>query len=214
MTLDCRTHEVRVKLVETNDIKPLTYSVVLNGQEKYGCCDSTPLIGKYFSFEYRNILNPADAGVFFMGEFCGFDFIEILKAKNQNTFSPIFFDPYLRNSKKTRNSTNNQLSTDDFFKMTPLNKELFITINLICISWNTAPHGNLSAIMNFCSASKVDTQDWAIESVNRIIGKDALGRNLIKIYQELQDKYEIRSDYSFKNLKDIVLKNNWQNNID
>lgn len=215
MISDCRNHEVRVRLVEMYDIKPIIYSVVLEGQEKYGCCDSVPLKGKYFSFEYKSVLNPTDSGIFFVGEHCGFDFIEILKFKNLDSFNPVFFDPYSKNINKSteKNNNNNLLPTDEFFRMTPLNKEVFIAINLICISWNIVPYGNLSAIINFCSTSKIDTQNWVIDFINRIIGKDALGRNLTKIYQELQDKYGIRSDYSFENLISIVNKNHWVNNI-
>jgi hypothetical protein len=214
MIFDCRTHDVRLLLAEIYEIKPIIYTVVLDGQEKYGCCDNIPLRGKYFSFEYKSILNPSDFGVFFVGEHCGFDFIEILKSKNLNSFDPVFFDPYSRNiNNSIGKSNNNLLSTDKFFKMTPLNKEVFIAINLICISWNKVSYGNLSAIINFCSTSKIDTQNWVIDFINKIIGKDALGRNLIKIYQELQDKYGIRRDYSFENLVSIINKNNWQNNI-
>ena len=214
MIIDCRQHLKRTELTETYDITPLIYSVVLNGQQKTGCCDTVPLSGHYFGFEYKHRFNPLDTGVFFVGEHCGFDFIEILKTENFQISTPVFFNPYQSFSEKhMKKITANGLISDTYIKMTPLNKELFIAINLISIAWNKVPYGNLSSILSYCAIAKRDTQDWAVNSVNRIIGKDIYKRTLLQIYQELQDKYKIRNDYTFHNLNDVINKNGWLNYI-
>lgn len=215
MIFDCRLHENRVDLAKKYLIKPLIYSCVLRNQQKLGCCDNNYLSGKYFGFEYQNKINPSDNGIFFVGEYCGFDFIEILKLYTPDIKTPIFFDPYHKIQQKlNQQQISNTLSTDTFFKMTSLNKEVYLIINLLCIAWNQMPYGSLSAIMNFCMTSKVDTQDWTINVLNKIISYDKMNRKFIDIYKELQDKYEVRNDFKFNLCSEIINKNGWLNNLE
>lgn len=210
--MDCRGYDNRVKICEEYVIKPLTFAVLLNGQKKYSCAAHSMLTDRYYTFEYESRLNANEKGTFFVGESSGRDFINILKS-NSEVYDPPLFNPLITNLKN--NSSTNENTDTDIFKMTALNKELYIIINLLCIVWDVVPYGNLQAILEFCATAKIDTQDWAIKSVNNLIGKDAYGRTLTQMIEDLKN---INKDvkikpYHFEKVQGILSRNGSKSNL-
>jgi len=211
MQFDCRGHENRIRLVKEYDIKPLIYTVVLPNQKKYSCAAHKELEDRYFAFEYVSKNNPSDRGMFFVGEKAGFDFIDILKENDPNIFIPHFFNPLHpdQTKKSNKSSSESQKTGNSYFKMTKLNEEVFIAINLLFIAWDKVPYTNIQSILEFCTTAKVDTQEWAVKVVNDLVGKDYFKRSLKDIVAEL----EIDKKYDFDEMIKKIEENGWENNI-
>jgi len=211
--INCRGHEQRKIICQEYILRPLTFTVLLSNQQKYSCASHSMLKDRYYTFEYESRLNANDKGTFFVGESSGRDFINILKSYG-NVYEPPLFNPLKIINKNINKINSNTVDTTntDIFKMTELNKEVYIAINLLCMIWDTIPFGNIQSILEFCATAKVNTQDWSIKSINNLIGKDYYNRTLYQMIKELDYSNKIKQ-YDFKLITKIIDKNGWKNNI-
>lgn len=204
--MDCRGHETRERICQEYVLKPLTFTVLLSGQEKYSCASHSQLTDRYYTFEYESKSNPNDRGTFFVGEPAGRDFIEILKKDNPYIYEPLLFNPLA--SESTGGESGGGSGGTSGFQMTKLNKELYTIINILSIVWNKVPYGNIQSILEFCATAKIDTQEWAVSAVNNLVGKDAYGRSIKEMVQELEDKgNKMKKGLKFDKAREVVKKN-------
>ncbi|MHB1755655.1 MAG: hypothetical protein ACYCT6_09465 [bacterium] len=71
----------------------------------------------------------------------------------------------------------------------PLNKELYKAINILILAWdikNIEKYKTITRILSFLTKNPdKKTQDWTIEKINEMIGKDKKGRTIKQMIKSL-----------------------------
>lgn len=196
----CRSSEVRVRLVQEYDIKPIAHVRLLNGQERRSCTGDL-LTDSYYCFSYRK-KNSDVTGTFLCGTYAASHFLDLLHHPKLPLFDPLTSE----NVGTGSSSGSNDSDKKDAWH--PAAKQLYNAINLLVICWGIAPGNALQDI-------KVKLEKYRgrepflsqVKGINTIISRDKRGRTLRQMLDELRLNNNNIRDFDF-NLLNVILKNN------
>ncbi|MBG9787125.1 hypothetical protein ABD74_05240 [Brevibacillus laterosporus] len=196
----CRSSEVREKLVQEYDIKPIAHVRLLNGQERRSCTKDL-LTDSYYCFSYR-AKNGDVAGTFLCGTYAANHFLELIHHPKLKLFDPLTSET---TGAETSEGTNRNAGFNDTWH--PAAKQLFNAINLIVICWGQAPGGVLQKIKDEIERYyKREPLPRQIKAINTIISRDRGGRTLQQMLDDLRNKNNKMRNFRFDLLNEALIK--------
>lgn len=199
--LPCRSSEVRERLVQEYDIKPIAHVRLLNGQERRSCTKDL-LTDSYYCFSYR-AKNGDVSGTFLCGTYAANHFLEIIHHPKLKLFDPLAIETV---GTGTIDGTNRNGGFNDTWH--PAAKQMFNAINLIVICWGKAPGGVLQKIMGEIEKYKNrEPLPRQIKAINTILSRDRRGRTLQQMLDELRNENNKIQYFSFDLLNEALSKN-------
>lgn len=199
--LPCRSPEVREKLVQDYDIKPIAHVRLLNGQERRSCTKDL-LTDSYYCFSYKK-KNTDVTGTFLCGTFAANHFLELIRHPKLTLFDPLVSE----NVGTGTSSSNGSAESNETWH--PAAKQLYYAINLLVVCWGIAPGDALQEI-------KIDLEKHQsraplprqIKAINTIISRDKGSRTLQQMLDELRNKNNKIRMFRFDLLNEALVKNN------
>jgi hypothetical protein len=206
-TDSCRGDNKKQKIIEKYNIKPIIHTKILNGQALNGCCRDE-IKDSYYQFVLEEE-NSKDRYYIVVGKHCADRFIDLGNLEKLSLFNP-FQNIGGDNKSGKKDTKGNSEDGNQSNAMTPLNKELYQAINLLLIYWGgKPPYGKLEEILQYLRKNPtLNTQSWAIEKFNDILGKDATNKTLCEMIEYFKRDNPL-IEFSFLNL-DKVLENSQQ----
>lgn len=220
----CRGDKKKEELKNIYTIKPLTHIKLLNGQERTCCCgdkinkDNTDSECYIFSCKSKNDVSLSEF-TFFVGMQCANNIINISGLKTLPLFDPLINDDCGYDDGNNKNNSRQINSSSGKTTWEPLNKELYKAINILILAWNLderkiAKYKIINQILTYLYINPGKrTQDWAIEKINEMIGKDKKGRTTISKMLDSLEPGKTK-EIEFKELKKFMdNKKNLKNNF-
>jgi len=199
--LPCRSPEVREKLVQEYDIKPIAHVRLLNGQERQSCTKDL-LTDSYYCFSYR-AKNGDVTGTFLCGTYAANHFLELIHHPKLTLFDPLASETV---GTGTSSANGNAVLNETWH---PAAKQLFNAINLLIICWGIAPGSALQEIkIDLEKYKSRDPLPRQIKAINTIISRDKGGRTLQQMLDELRNKNNKIRMFRFDLLNEALVKNN------
>lgn len=194
--INCRGDEVKLKIVSGYHLKPVVYIRLLNGQRVGGCCG--PITDKYYLFEAEHRETKKVAS-FCVGYDCAGQFLKLINHPPLH-----LFDPFKGESGAKIGGGNDDGGHGQ--AIDPLNKELRDAIHILCSAWGgKAPQGGLRQFLEYINKNPGrPTNSFAIKGFNRIVGKDAKGRTLTKIIEDIRSENPNLRDFTFPLMKQVL----------
>lgn len=210
----CRGIERRDEIVKNYNLSIVSYTKLLNGQEKPSCAGQR-ITDKYYTFKYAHKINAADEGVFICGVPTGQEFIAKANLKPVPLFNPLTSlltieeqPAAVVNGPQDQSGTGTAKGPHKQTVEIPksgLEGELYIAINLIVICWNTPLYGGLAKIQEkSLKYQSVFSIKKDVEFVNNILGKDYYKRTLVQIVEKLRTNNPELNEYSFPLINDYL----------
>lgn len=210
-TDSCRCDNKKKEIIEKYNIQPIIHTRILNGQTFNGCCKDE-IKDSYYQFILEE-KNSKDRYYIVVGKHCADRFIDIGNLENPPLFNPL--QNIGGDSKSgTKNTKGNGKEGNQSNVMTPLNKELYQAIHLLLIYWGgKPPYGKLEEILQYLRKNPtLDTQSWAIQKFNNILGKDATNKTLCEMIEYFSRDNQL-IEFSFSNLEKVLEDNKQKSNI-
>jgi hypothetical protein len=203
---NCRGESAKEKIVSEYNLKPVVYIRLLNGQNIEGCCG--PITDKYYLFEAEHKDTKALES-FCVGYDCGSQFLLLIGHPPLQLFNPFQAEPAGNNGGGAGGNGNQQPT------MVPLNKELRNAIHILCSAWGgKAPKGGLRRFLEYIQKNPTrPTNAFAITEFNRIVGKDAMGRTLSKIIDDLRVDNPTLRQFNFPLMEEVLQAENCVSNL-
>ena len=198
--MNCRGREVREKLVEMYEIKPVAHVKLLNGQVKRSCTGDE-LIDNYYCFSYRVKGKPeTQLKSFYCGSHASRHFLELLGLDPLPCFNPLEGVP---TGGQTRGS-GNQHNNGDNWNATM--KELYNALNLLIVYWDISPKGAMLELKLKIEQYKyAEPFDSIVKAVNTIISKDSNGYKMQEIIDVMREGNTIKN-YSFERVNERLVE--------
>ncbi len=198
--MKCRGKELREKLIEMYDIKPVAHVKLLEGQVKKSCTGDE-LTDNYYCFSYQ-IKGKSNSTLksFYCGSHASKHFLELLELEPLVCFNPL--KGVNRNSGGSRQGSKENYNSNWNETM----KELYNALNLLVVYWDVAPRGAILDIKLKIEKYKyANPYDGIIKSVNTIVSKDKNGYKMKDIMNFLKETNDIK-DYSFDRVNERLRK--------
>lgn len=202
----CWGNDAKLEIVEKYNIKPVVYTTLLNGQKIDGCCG--PITDKYYLFQTEN-KQTKEAGSFCVGRDCGEQFLKLINHSRISLFNPLQAEP---KNQAGRNAGAGNVNTQ---QIAPLNKELSDAIQILCAAWGGyAPKGNLQRFLEYINSNPSrPTNSFAVVTFNRIVGKDAKGRTLARIIEDIRRDNPRLRIFTFPLMQQVLEDENQLSNL-
>lgn len=203
---NCRGTAAKEKIVAAYNLKPIVYIRLLNGQNIDGCCG--PITDKYYLFEAEH-KNTKELESFCVGYDCANQFLQLINHAPLQLFNPFQAVAGGGNGGGAGGNGGQQQP------IAPLNKELKNAIHILCSAWGgKAPKGGLRSFLEYINTNPTrPTNAFAITSFNRIIGKDAKGRSLTQVIQDLRLNNPNLRNFTFPLMEQVLLTENCISNL-
>lgn len=208
MKFNCRNEKNREQLVKKYEIIPIAHVKLLNGQQKTSCT-SNPLTDSYYLFEYRNKLNIKDSGTFYCGLPTATHFLSLTNQAALQCFNPLQVSNMNGTASAVQGQGNNQQ-----VKWNEMQFQFYIAITLLVICWNKPIQGLLAKFLK--DAQKYKTYkpfEDRILRLNNMIGKDAKGRSLSEMLEELRVNNPNLKHYKFDLLEEVLHSKDIESNF-
>lgn len=191
----CRSSALRKEIVRTHVVQPVARLQLLVGQEKLSCTGDK-LTNSYYCFNYKSRTGGID-GTLLCGEHAAKDFLSLIGHPELSLFNPLVSDE--RGMRQSFGGGGGSAR-----KWDEAAKQLYQSVNLLMISWATAPGPAIASIKlkleRFPDRPPYPSQ---VKAVNTIIGKDGMQRTLTQMIAELARHNRMKS-YAFNRLDEIL----------
>lgn len=205
---NCRGDKAKSEIVSVYNLKPVVYIRLLNNQRIDGCCG--PITDKYYLFEAEHRETKILEN-FCVGYDCGDQFLRLINHPPVQLFNPFKAETGVKVG--NGNSGNDDGVNRQAFD--PLNKELKNAIHILCSAWGgKAPQGGLRQFLEYINKNPSRrTNSFAITGFNRIVGKDAKGRTLTQIIEDVRSENPNLREFTFPLMKQVLAEEGCSSNL-
>lgn len=202
----CRGVAAKEAIVAEYNLKPVIYIRLLNGQNIDGCCG--PITDKYYLFEAEH-KETQKLESFCVGYDCANQFLQLIDYAPLQLFNPFQASPGRGSGTGTGGKGGHQQP------IAPLNKELKDAIHIICSAWGgRAPKGSFRSFLEYINTNPArPTKAFAITNFNQAVGKDAKGRTLTQIIQDLRLNNPNLRNFTFPLMEQVLQDENCTSNL-
>lgn len=206
--LNCRTIKQREKIIEKYDIEIITVANLLKGRTMDS--DAGGIIeDRYYEFRCTSKKNNLNKYTIICGIIAGESLIRFAKIKDV-----IVFNPLKREYNIDR--CNNSVKCEDYHKIKwdKTAKELFYAINILEFYWKKSLNNTLYRVKKEIMVNRDKEPSLQfIKKVNNCIAEDRTRLKISDMILKLREEDERVRDFNFKNINNILEKNNIESNF-
>jgi len=192
----CRGEKKKIEIVNEYNLTPIAHLSVLAGQEKQGCCGK--VTKRYYVFKAKHKKTNIEE-IFYVGYSCAEQFLELI---NHDKL-PLFNHLQSPGSKDPSHSVTGNKKE----KVTPLNRELYNAIHILCAAWDKPPKYSLLRSLEFIrNCPHISTKKFAVIKFNEILSKDAKKRSLTQILSDLKILNPNLRNFSFPYMDKVLME--------
>ena len=201
--LNCRTEKRREKIVENYDVELVTIANLMKGRTMES--DTGKIIkDRYYEFRCTSKTNKFEKATIICGRTAGESLIRLSGIKDVVVFNPFKIENE-RNKQKRGLKCNN----DSKIKWNKTSQELYNAINILEYYWDRTLKGILYEIKKEIETNRdKEPSLQTIKKVNKCISADRTKLKISEMILKLREKDERFRDFYFKNINNILEKNN------
>ncbi|HFD2037797.1 TPA: hypothetical protein ACF2DJ_002835 [Clostridium perfringens] len=206
--LNCRTEKRREKIVENYNIELVTVANLLKGRTMES--DAGGIIeDRYYEFRCTSKTNKFEKATIICGKTAGESLIRLAEIKDVVVFNPLRIENEIENQGNSEKNDN-----DSKIKWNKIAKELFYAINILGLYWKKPLNGILYEIKREIEINKDKEPSLQnIKKVNKCISADRTKLKISEMILKLREEDERVRDFNFKNINNILEKNNIESNF-
>lgn len=206
--LNCRTEKRREKIVENYNIELVTVANLLRGRTMES--DAGGIIeDRYYEFRCTFKTNKFEKATIICGRTAGESLIQLAEIKDVVVFNPLRIENEIENQGNSEKSDN-----DSKIKWNKIAKELFYAINILGFYWDRPLNGILYEIKREIEINKdKEPSLQTIKKVNKCISADRTKLKISEMILKLREEDDRVRDFNFKNINNILDKNNIESNF-